>query len=155
MTVARFSVWCSARVNARVDAWVHPWLYTRICALVHVCIYAWIHMNICAWVYTRICATVSIRVCTWVNTRVGVDRCGACTFPAVILLQFDLWETAEGAEVLVWVVCKRHPVRKKKKKKIVKDELKDRLRLRSSLVCTSPGGSFITNVCSILSDVFT
>lgn len=55
-----------------------------------------------------------IRDSAWVNARVGVNRCVACCCSVAVFLQSNGWETANGAEVFVWVVYKRHAGQKKK-----------------------------------------
>lgn len=109
---ARIGVWSSARVNtrvntrvnARVDAWVRIRDRARGCTRVYI--------SFSARAGTRVNIKLDTSVCARAHTRVNVriNRCVACFSPAVVRLQFNGWETADGAEVFVWVVYKRHDV---------------------------------------------
>ncbi len=122
---ARIRVWSSTRVNTWVNTGVDVWVSTGVDVWVKTRVIIWVSIRdivrVCIRVYIRLRARVNTRVyikfdtriCAWVNTRVGVNRCVACCFPAVILLQFNGWETANSAEVFVWVVYKRHAGQKK------------------------------------------
>lgn len=99
---ARIGVWSSARVNTGVNIRADAWVNVRVDV--------WVRIRDRARGCTRVYISFSARV----NVRIKMNWCIACFCPVVIRLQFNGWETANGAEVFVWVVYKRHAGEKKR-----------------------------------------